>query len=145
MRQGDPLSPYLFIMVVDLLGRLSTKAEVVGLIEGFSVIEGSLTVPLFNLRMTHSLCLKRIWRGGLRNLMCILLMVEAATGLRINWSKTTSSLVGYVLEVENMMNVIGCEVLPLPISYLGLLLGAKSSFKSIWNLVLKKKGSKLTH
>lgn len=45
LRQGDSLSPYLFIMVVDLLGRLSAKAEAVGLLEGFLAIEGSLSVP----------------------------------------------------------------------------------------------------
>lgn len=35
LKQGDPLSLYLFIIVVDLLGRMALKASSVGLIEGF--------------------------------------------------------------------------------------------------------------
>lgn len=45
LRQGDPLSLYLFIMVADLLGRLSVKADAVGLFEGFFTIERGLVVP----------------------------------------------------------------------------------------------------
>lgn len=42
-----------------------------------------------------------------------------------------------------MADILGCDVLPLPISYLGLPIGAKSSSKSIWNPVLEKMGSRL--
>lgn len=69
--------------------------------------------------------------------------MEVATGLKVNWSKSTISPVGYVPEVEEMVSVIGCDVLPLPIEYLRFPLGAKSSSKSIWNLVLEKMGSRL--
>lgn len=44
LRQGDPLSTYLFILMVDLLGRLSDKAEEVDFIEGFQAKEGSSTI-----------------------------------------------------------------------------------------------------
>lgn len=44
------LSPYLFIMVADLLGRLSAKAEGVGLFEGFKAKEWVLQFLLFNLQ-----------------------------------------------------------------------------------------------
>lgn len=37
LRQGDPLSPLLFILVVDVLGRLLQRAEEVGMFEGFSI------------------------------------------------------------------------------------------------------------
>lgn len=44
LHQGDPLSPYLFIIVVDLLGRMVAKVEKVGLIQGFP-FRGGLSVP----------------------------------------------------------------------------------------------------
>lgn len=44
-----------------------------------------------------------------------------------------------------MANIIGCDVLPLPISYLTLPLRVRASRKSIWNLVLEKMGNKLAH
>lgn len=46
LKQGDPLSTYLFILMADLLGRLSDKAEEVGFIEGFQAKEGSSAIRL---------------------------------------------------------------------------------------------------
>lgn len=82
---------------------------------------------------------------GLRNLRCKLLIFEAATGMKVNWSKSAISPVGEVLEIEMMTNVISYEVVPLPTSYLGLPLGVKASSIDTWNLVLKKVGSKLAN
>lgn len=47
-------------------------------------------------------------------------------------------------EIDEMANILGCDVLLLP-TYLGLPLGAKSSSHSIWNPVLEKLNSKLAH
>lgn len=37
LRQGDPLSPLLFILVVGVLGGLLQRAAEVGMFEGFSI------------------------------------------------------------------------------------------------------------
>lgn len=129
LRQGDPLSPYLFIMVADLLERLSAKAEVVGLFECFKAREGSPSVPFIQYADDFLFLLKAN-EEGLRNLSCILLIVEATTGLKVNWSKSTLSLVGDVSEIKVMADILGCDVVPLP-TYLGSPLGAKASSISI--------------
>ncbi|KAL5555254.1 hypothetical protein UlMin_037490 [Ulmus minor] len=37
LRQGDPLSPFLFILVADILGRMMDKAVRIGEVKGFKV------------------------------------------------------------------------------------------------------------
>ena len=37
LRQGDPLSPFLFILVADILGRMMDKAVSIGEVKGFKV------------------------------------------------------------------------------------------------------------
>lgn len=71
-------------------------------------------------------------------------MVEAAIGLRVNWSNSTLSPVGDVPGVKDMASVIRCDVISLPIDYLGLPLRAKPSSKEICNPVLDKMGNRLT-
>jgi len=52
-------------------------------------------------------------------------MQEAASGLRINLSKSEMVLVGEVRDVEELTSILGCGVASLPLKYLGLSLGAK--------------------
>lgn len=42
LRQGDPLSPLLFILVVGVLGGLLGRATKVGIFEGFSLGNGEV-------------------------------------------------------------------------------------------------------
>lgn len=44
LRQGDPLSPLLFLLVVDVLGGMLDMAVGVGMLEGFSVGSGNVVV-----------------------------------------------------------------------------------------------------
>lgn len=108
-----------------------------GLIEGFSAREGSFAIPFIQYT-DDSLFFIKVDVEGLRNLRCILLIVDAATGMKVNWSKSTISPVGVVPEIEEMADVLRCEVIPLPTSYLGLPLGVKAPSNVIWNPVLEK-------
>ena len=89
-RQGDPLSPFLFTLVADVLSRLIIRAEETGIIEGFFVGRDRTRVSLlqfaddiiffFNDSLEH-----------LQNLKIILLVFGQVFGLKINLEKNTIS------------------------------------------------------
>ena len=47
-------------------------------------------------------------------------------------------LVGTVPNIEELVEILGCKISALPITYLGLPLGAKFNSTSIWDLILEK-------
>lgn len=75
------------------------------------ISEGGLSVPFIQFD-DDSLFLLKAELEGLKNLRCILFMVEATTGLKVNWGKMTLSPIGNVHEMEDMENILGCDMLP---------------------------------
>ena len=51
--------------------------------------------------------------------------------------------IGEVVNVHVLAKILGCRVGSLPMSYLGMLLGASHNFPSIWNPILEKIWRKL--
>lgn len=80
----------------------------------------------------------------MENLRCTLLIMETATGLKVNWSKSTISAVGDTPNDRRLAEVLECEMVSLLITYLGLPLGAKPSSVNIWNPVIERMGRKLS-
>jgi hypothetical protein len=63
--------------------------------------------------------------------------------LKINLSKSVIVPIGEVEDVEGLSSILGCGVELLPLTYLGLPLGAPYKDPSIWNKVIEKMESKL--
>lgn len=137
LRQGDPLSPYLFIVVVELLSKLVRKAELCGLFVGFSLNEGSPLVPLIQFA-DDSLFLLEADMEVFRNLRSILLIVEVVSGLKVNLYKSKLFPMGSVPNIDELASSMGCEVESLPTTYLGLFLEGRPNSKQIWNLILER-------
>ncbi|RVW98185.1 hypothetical protein CK203_031912 [Vitis vinifera] len=102
LRQEDPLFPYLFILVMETLSRLLSRAKEGGFIKGF-LVKG---------------------REDVR--------VEACPGLKINMEKSELIPVGDVPNLEEFVKVLGYKVGALPTTYLGLPLGAPYKSTSDW-------------
>lgn len=77
-------------------------------------------------------------RSHVMNLRCILLVFEAALGLRINLCKSKLIRVGSILHLHLLTNLLGCQVESLPTSYLGLPLGAKFRSYAAWNPIVER-------
>ena len=110
IRQGDPLSPFIFVLVVDALNRLVVRARDVGLIEGFEI--GRDRVKLSHLQFADdTIFFLPKDESKLKNLVDILDIFGLALGLNINLYK--SMLVGTKVKEEDMVSltrVAGCEL-----------------------------------
>ncbi|RVW30949.1 LINE-1 reverse transcriptase-like [Vitis vinifera] len=135
LRQGDPLSPYLFVMGMEVLDVLIRRAVEGGFLSGCNIRGGSgppLNIShLFFVDDTIIFCEAR--KDHLTHLNWILLWFEATSGLRINLAKSEIILVGEVVEMEELVVELGCRVGSLPSQYLGLPLGAPNRAPYIWD------------
>ena len=74
----------------------------------------------------------------------LLLSFQAVTGLKVNVHKSEMVPIGEVDDVHALAEILGCKVGELPMSYLGMPLGASHNSPSIWNPILEKFERKLT-
>ncbi|RVW45036.1 putative ribonuclease H protein [Vitis vinifera] len=140
LRQGDPLSPYLFVLGMEVLDALIRRVVAGGYLSGCS-IKGDRR---HNLKISHlffaddTIVFCEANKEHLTHLSWILLWFEAASGLRINLDKSEIIPVGVVEEIEEMAVELGCRVGSLPSHYLGLPLGAPHKASSVWDGVEEK-------
>ncbi|KAL5539489.1 hypothetical protein UlMin_044009 [Ulmus minor] len=143
LRQGDPLSPFLFILVADILGRMMDKAVSIGEVKGFKV--GREEVVVSHLQFADdTLFLLEPDQINIQKVHTILKFFSMCSGLKINMNK--SSLAGIHMEDEEVMAlavVVGCEKGSWPMKYLGLPLGGNPNSTEFWNLVIEKVGKRL--
>ena len=88
LHQGDPISPYLFLLVTEGLHGLISKAATSGDIRGISICRNGL-------RLTHlffaddSLLFCRASIQECNHIQTLLATYEQASGQQLNWEKTT--------------------------------------------------------
>ena len=125
LRQGDPLSPFLFILAMKGLSNLFQTARVNSWIRGFEVGENSRN----NLEITHLQYADDtlVFRGAVMKHMLILRVIwnifEVVSGLHMNWNKSFIYHVNTVPNIEDLDYKLGGKVGELPTTYLGMPLG----------------------
>lgn len=106
LSQGDPISPYLFIIVADVLQRLVQKGASDGLIS--HPIDPSLPCPVLQYTDDTLILIK----GDLTGIACLKRILDSfsrATGLHINFQKSTFIPMNIdTAEAATMAAALGC-------------------------------------
>ena len=140
MRQADPLSPLLFVLVMEALGKMLAKVVHEGRMSGFSVgnLEGRSLAVSHLLFEDDTLIFCDANLDQILFLRMILIWFKAVSGLKINLGKLELVLVGVVHNFDLLLNILDCKQGTFPMKYLGLPLRAKFKDKAIWNPILQK-------
>jgi hypothetical protein len=140
LRQGDLLSPLLFVVVMESLSRMLNATMLQSLLIGFFVgtMDNEELVVNHLLFADDTLIFCGEQAEHVCNLKCTFLCFKAASGLRINLGKSKIVPIGEVENVDSLAHIQGCRVASLPMTYLGLPLGASFKSISIWSGVLEK-------
>ena len=137
LRQGDPLSPYLFVIGMEALSCLINRAVEGNYFAGSRIAVGrgeDLAIShLLYANDTLIFCQANIEQ--LKYLSWILMWFEALSGLKINLKKSEVIPIGTVDNVEELASELGCKVGSLPTPYLGLPLGAKHKALGVWDSI----------
>ena len=126
LRQGDPLSPYLFVIEMEALSCLLKRAVEGNFISGcrFGGRDGGEIVISHLLYVDDAIIFCEAISEQLMYLRWTLMWFEAFSGLKINLNKSEIIPLGRVDNVEGLASELGCGVGCLPTIYLGLPLRA---------------------
>jgi len=144
VRQGDPLSPLLFVLAADLLQCIINKGCRNGLFE--------LPIPSYELDQypiiqyaDDTLLVMKASQKELFTLKGLLESFAQSTGLRVNYNK--SCLVPLNLfdnKAHLLAGAFGCKIESLPFTYLGLPLGTTKPRVDHFEPLMSKTERKLT-
>ncbi|KAM0008293.1 putative RNA-directed DNA polymerase [Helianthus debilis subsp. tardiflorus] len=143
MRQGDPLSPFLFLVVMEALSRMISRAREAGVIKGIPTPNNGLVMSHL-LYADDAIVLGEWSKEEMGNVMRILRCFYLCLGLKINVDKSNLYGIGVSLEeTGTLANKFGCNLDVLPFKYLGLKVGANMNRVNNWQLVYETFRSRL--
>ena len=145
LRQGDPLSPLFFLVMMEVFSKMMKRVEGAGLLRGFKA-DG---------RQGGGVCVSHLLFADDTILFCdakeeqilhvrmLLLCFQTVTGLKVNTLKSEMVPIGEVPNVHVLAEILGCQIGSLHMTYLGMPLGASHKSPTIWNPILEKIERKL--
>ncbi|XP_073107327.1 uncharacterized protein [Elaeis guineensis] len=143
LKQGNPLSPLLFVLVTDTLKRILNSAVEENLIQGIGL--GDITGKINCIQFADdTLILCAASKNCIKMLKLILYLFVFLTGLKINFNK--SNLIGLNLPYDpdsKLAQILGCQRSFLPFKYLGIPLSFYGTKPGGWNLLVQKIERKL--
>ena len=123
VRQGDPLSPLLFVLTADLLQSVINKAKDQGILKLLIPLRYTNDFPIVQYADDTLLILPGDART-LFNLKCLLRSFSDSSGLHVNFGKSFLVPINLIDEKDiHLARTFGCSIGTMPFTYLGLPLG----------------------
>ncbi|RVW87682.1 LINE-1 retrotransposable element ORF2 protein [Vitis vinifera] len=136
--QGDPLSPFLFTIVADVLSRMLLKAKERNVLEGFRVGRNRSRVSHLQFA-DDTIFFSSSREEDMMTLKNVLLVFGHISGLKVNLDK--SNIYGINLEhnpLSRLAEMLDCKASGWPILYLGLPLGGNPKACGFWDPVIER-------
>ncbi|GJR66188.1 putative RNA-directed DNA polymerase [Tanacetum coccineum] len=145
VRQGDPLSPFLFLIVSEALQVMVLEACNKGIFSGLSLAENGANISL--LQYADDALFFGEWsKSNATNLIHILDCYHEVSGLKVNLSKSCLYGVGVPSsEIVSLARFIKCSHDSLPFTYLGLPVGKDMKKSANWNGMIDRFSKKLSN
>jgi len=145
LRQGDPLSPFLFLLAAEGFNVLMNAVVGAHLFTGYGVGNGD-EVRLTHLQFTDDTLIigEKSWLN-VRTMRSVLLLFEELSGLKVNFNK--SMLTGVNISASWLSAaavLMNCRRGIIPFVYLGLPIGGDSRKISFWKPVIDRIISRLS-
>nr|GEX24429.1 RNA-directed DNA polymerase, eukaryota [Tanacetum cinerariifolium] len=121
LKQGDPLAPYLFILIMESLHISLSRATSAGVFNGIRINDLMVISHLFY--ADDAIFMEEWSDSNMANIVKILRCFFLVSGLKINIQKSQILEVGvHRNHVSRAALLIGCTVMQTPFRYLGLTL-----------------------
>ena len=140
LRQGDLLSPLLFLLIMEVLSRMLRKSIERGFIKGFQVgrAVNSIICVSHLLYADDTILFCDAHPEQLLYIRMILTCFEAVTSLKVNMTKSEMVPIEEVNGLSALVDLLYYHIGSLPLQYLGMPLGASYKVLAIWNLIIEK-------
>ena len=118
LRQGDPLSPMLFILVMDVLARMVAKASTEGLLQTLATRALSHQISLY---ADDVVLFLRPTSSDINLILDILQLFGEASGLKTNLQKSSAYPIQCSeTDIMVLQDSLPCAILDFPCKYLGI-------------------------
>lgn len=143
LKQGDPLSPFLFLLVMETLHISFQRVVEAGMYQGIKV---GGEVNLSHMFYADDVVFVGEWsERNISSLMHVLDCFHKVSGLKINMKK--SKIMGIEVAAEKVSRAavkLGCQVLKTPFLYLGSYVGGAMHNLQAWDAIVDRVKTRLS-
>ena len=145
LRQGDPLSPLLFLLAAEGFHVLMDSLSINNLFSGYHMGRSEPVIVSHLKFVDDTLILGEKSWSNVRGMRVVLLLFKSLSDLKVNFSK--SQLVGVNVVgswLSEAARLLQCRAGSLPFVYLGLTIGGNVRHMSFWEPIIDRIKARLS-